>query len=424
MALTEKPSPAVMRTGAPVEERRAATRQPGVRDALLRHRPMAGVALIAATFFLFGFMSWFIYFRPLSVSVLAVDTNVREQVYGLGVVGARVQSNVTFKVAGVLAALMADQGDRVRAAQVLAKLDASDIEAQVAVMKAGVALARANIEKAKADIASAKTNLANANAIAARRAALIKQDSVSAEEAETRQADARVAAANLASAQSLETVAEAALQSAEAQQAFEEATLAFYTLRAPYDAWIVSRNLELGSIVNSFNANQSVFTLVEARTVWAVGYVDERLAGRLTVGQPAEIVVRSHPDMLLPGRVERIEIQSDAVNEERLVDVAFDHIPEDVHLAEQAYVYITTDVLPRAVLAPPSAVSDVHDGHGTVWTVEDGRLECRQVRFAPQLLDGRLPIVDGLPAEAAVVATPASGFRVGRAARVSEDSRR
>jgi hypothetical protein len=33
--------------------------------------------------------------------------------------------------------------------------------------------------------------------------------------------------------------------------------------------------------------------------------------------------------------VARIEIQSDAVNEERLVEVAFDEIPRDIHLADQ-----------------------------------------------------------------------------------------
>jgi HlyD family secretion protein len=142
------------------------------------------------------------------------------------------------------------------------------------------------------------------------------------------------------------------------------------------------------------------------------------------VGQPAEIVLRSHPDTRFPGRVERIEVQSDPVNQERLVDVAFDQIPEDIHLAEQAYVYITTGLLPRAVLAPPAAISDLRDGHGAVWTVEDGRLEHRQVKFGFELLDGRLPIVDGLPPQAAVVAEAISGLRVGRAARISEGPRR
>jgi HlyD family secretion protein len=51
----------------------------------------------------------------MSVSVAPVQTNVKEQVFGLGTVGARVRSNVGFKVAGVLGALDADQGDVVPA---------------------------------------------------------------------------------------------------------------------------------------------------------------------------------------------------------------------------------------------------------------------------------------------------------------------
>jgi len=372
-------------------------------------------ALIALV--LAGLLAWFILLSPLTVSTAPVETSVREQVYGLGVVGARVQSNVGFKVTSVLAALMADQGDRVHAGQVLAKLDSRDIEAQVEVMKAGVSQARANIEKAKADVASAEATLWNAKAMSARRDVLVKKEFASVEEAQTNQAAVRVAEAILTSARSGVDIAEAALNSAEAQEAFEQATLGYYTLFAPYDGWVISRNLELGSMPNP---GQSVFTLVAADTVWAVGYVDERLAGRLSVGQPAEIVLRSNPGRRIPGHVGRIEIQSDSVNEERLADVAFDQIPEDIHLAEQAYVYITTGVLRRAVPVQPVAVADFRDGHGTVWTVEDGRLAHRQVTFGHELLDGRLPIVDGLPADAAVVAAPVSGLRVGRAARIAE----
>ncbi|MBI4724084.1 MAG: efflux RND transporter periplasmic adaptor subunit, partial [Rhodomicrobium sp.] len=230
-------------------------------------------------------------------------------------------------------------------------------------------------------------------------------------------AAARIASANLASAQSGVTVAEAALQSAEAQQAFQEETLSNYTLYAPYDAWVASRNLELGSTANP---GQSVFTLIAAHTIWVLAYVDERLAGRLSVGQPAKITLRSNPAAPIRGHIERIEIQSDAVNEERLVDVAFDKVPSNIHLAEQAEVVITTGVLPRAVLVPQTAVSDLQSAHGTVWTVEDGKLARRKVTFGPQLLDGRLPILEGLPAGAAVVMAPAARMRIGRAAHIEE----
>jgi len=414
-------SPAILRTTTPAVGKAIPTnRREAIHGAPHRGRQIAWALAAVVALAVAGLLSWFAFFSPVPVAVAPVQSNVRQEVFGLGTVGARVQSNVGFKVADVLVALKADQGDRVEAGQVLAQLDAKDIEAQLAVAKAGVGQARANIEKAKAEVASATANLANAKAINARRASLVEKGFATVEETQTAEAAARVAAANLASAQSGVTVAEAGLQSAEAQQAFAEATLADYTLYAPYDAWVVARKLELGSMPSP---GQAVFTLVAAHTVWALGYVDERLAGRLSVGQPAEIILRSNPAMRIPGHVERIEIQSDPVNEERLVDVAFDHVPDNVHLAEQAEVVITTGVLSRAVPVLPTAVTDFRAGRGTVWTVEGGRLARRNVALGAELLDGRLPIIEGLPVDVAVVAAPVPGLRGGRAARITEAPR-
>ena len=239
------------------------------------------------------------FFSPITVSVAPVEfDNVRQQVFGLGTIGAQVQSYVGFKVTGVLVALGADQGDRVRAGQMLAQLDARDMEAQVAVARAAVAQARASLEKAKADVESATANLSNAKAIADRRAALVAKGFATVEETQTTAALARVAAGNLASAKAGVVVAEAALQSAEAQQAFQEASLANYSLSAPYDAWVISRNLELGSILNP---GQSMFTLVAANTIWVRAFVDERIAGGLSIGQRAEIILRSNRASIFRG---------------------------------------------------------------------------------------------------------------------------
>ena len=262
-------TPATDKTAKPSPP--AADRLPPARRRLVW--PAAIIVIVAVL----AFAAWRAFFSPVTVSLAPVQSNVREQVFGLGVVGARIESNLGFKVAGVLSALDADQGDRVRAGQILARLDARDIEAQVAVAAANVAAARANIAKADADVASTTASLANASRISARDARLVGSGLVSAEEAETDRAAARIAAANAAVARSEVAQAEAALQSAQAQQAFEEATLANYTLTSPYEAWVISRNLELGSGVNP---GQSVFTLVKAGTHWAPASVDAALAGR------------------------------------------------------------------------------------------------------------------------------------------------
>lgn len=367
------------------------------------------VALAAAGWF------WRTTMTPLTVRLAAVGTGVAEQVYGLGTVGADVQSSVGFKVAGVINEIDANEGDHVKAGQVLARLDARDIAAQVAEAAAGVLQARAAAGKAAADVAAAEASYANAAAMAGRRQSLARGGFASVEETETNLTAMRVAKANQRVAASEIATAEAGLAAAQAQQQYAEATLANYTLRAPYDAWVLARTLNLGAMPVP---GQGVFTLADPRTIWVVAYVDERLAGRLRVGQAAEIVLRSEPGRRFAGHVARIEIQSDAVNEERLVDVAFDRLPADIHLAEQAYATITTGVLARAVLVPETAVTGLDGEGGTVWTLEAGRLAQRRVTFGPQLLDGRLPVLAGLPDGAAVVLAQA-GLRVGRPARVA-----
>ena len=123
----------------------------------------------------------------MTVEVASVSTDVPVQVFGLGTVGARVQSNVGFKVAGVLVALDADFGDRVAAGSVLARLDARDVAAQLGQANAGVLQARASLVKAHADVTAAEANRANAAAVARRRSELAKSGHASVEEAQTTQ---------------------------------------------------------------------------------------------------------------------------------------------------------------------------------------------------------------------------------------------
>jgi HlyD family secretion protein len=277
--------------------------------------------------------------------------------------------------------------------------------------------ARAGLVKARADMAAAEANLANATAVARRRSDLARLGHASQEEAQTTRTAELAAIATLGVARAGIDVATAAVTAAEAQVKFAEAALDNYRLRAPYDALIVARNLQLGAMPVP---GQAVFTLVDPATVWVLGYVDERLAGGLAVGQRAEIALRSEPGRHFPGHVARIEIQSDAVNEERLVEVAFDTIPSDIHLAEQAEVVITTGRIDRAVLVPQTAVSALAAGRGLVWAVEAGGLARRSVSVGAALLDGRLPILDRLPDNVQVVVARQAGLRVGRAAIVAE----
>ncbi len=357
-----------------------------------------------------GTIAWTLFFRAVGVQVSHPERDVLVQVFGLGTVEARVTSKVGFKVSGVVVELRADVGNRVPKGTVLARLDDREQTARAARAKAATEQAEANLQRAQANHATAVN-------ISERRQQLVQSSTTSVESAETAKTAQNVAAADVNLATSDVAVARAAIGDAKAQLQQESATLDFHTLAAPYDAMVTARLKELGS---ALGAGEAVFTLIDPKSVWVLSFIDESKAGEIEVGKRAEIVLRSRPNQRFGGQVARIEPESDRVNEERRVAIAFDQLPADFHLGEQAEVYITTVRLAQALLAPETAIVGLGKNRGTVWTVEDGRLRQHAVTLGHRLLDGRYEIVGGVPDKAAIVAKLRSGLRAGRAASFAE----
>lgn len=370
------------------------------------------LALVVAA----GAIAWAAYFRSITVQIAKAGRDVPVQVFGLGTVEARVTSKVGFKVSGVLLDLRADVGDRVPKGTILARLDDREQSARGARAQAAIEQTQANFQKASAGLEKAKANLANAKSISDRRQQLVQSSSASVESAETAKTTLEVAVAEVSLASSDVAVTRATIGDAKAQQQLEAATLDFHTLVAPYDAMVTARLKELGS---ALGAGEPVFTLIDPKSVWVLTYIDESKAGEIKVGEQAEIVLRSLPNKRFSGQVARIEPESDRVNEERRVAVSFDQLPADFHLGEQAEAYITAVRLEQALLVPEAAISGLGKNRGTVWTVEDGHLQQREVTLGHRLLDGRYEIIGGVPDKALVVAQLGNGLRVGRSAKTA-----
>ena len=375
-----------------------------------------GLVTIAAA----GAVAWSAFLSPIKVQVAPVQRDVPVQVFGLGTVEARVTSKIGFKVSGVLVDLRADVGDRVAKGALLARLDEREQAARLARADAAIAQADANLQKALANADKAKANLANAKSISERRQKLVATNVTSVESAETAKTAQDAAAADVALAASDALVAKAAIGDAKAQRQQEAATLDFHSLAAPYDAMVTARLKELGS---ALGAGEPVFTLIDPKTVWVLAFIDESKSGEIRIGQAAEIVLRSRPQQRFPGKVARIEPESDRVNEERRVAIAFEQIPDNFNLGEQAEVYITTVHLARPLLVPEAAISGLGKNQGSVWTVETGELQQHQVTLGHRLLDGRYEIAGGVPDKARVVVQLRSGLRSGRAVTLDEEPR-
>lgn len=383
-----------------------------MRKRIIRYLlPLLGLGAAGAAVFLF------IVLRPLPVAVAQPDENVPVKVFGLGTVEARVLSRIGFEVGAAIVELKADHRDRVKEGDVLARLHSAEQEARVAKARAGIVNAEAAVKMAEAAVGKARAVLAQKKQANERKRALLQRQTVSIEVAEEAQMEEGVAEAELAVAISDVEVARAALEDARAQYKVEQALLDHHVLKAPYNAIVVQRHKELGSVLAP---GEALFTLVAPETVWALAYVDESRAGGIRLGQRAEVRLRSLPRQMFQGHVSRIDIESDRVSEERRVYIACDQCPESFHLGEQAEVFITKAVLDKALLVPETAVEGFDGTHGTIWTVEDGELHLRAVTFGHRTLDSRLEIIEGVPDGARVVSAVRPGMRQGRAAKVAE----
>lgn len=368
-----------------------------------------------------GLLYAFTSLRPIDVLIGAVDENVPVRVFGLGTVEARVLSRVGFEVGAAIVELNVDHGDIVKQGQVLARLHATQQEAKLARAKAAVLSAEVAVKKADANIVKARAILAQRLEVNRRRQELVSRQVTSAQAAEEAQRDEEVAKAELLVAESEIEVAKAQLSDARAQLTYENALLEQHTLLAPFDALVVDRQREVGTVIK---AGDPIFTLVAVGSLWALAYVDEARAGGIEEGQPAEVRLRSLPSEVFHARVVRIGIESDRISEERRVYVKCEQCPVRFHLGEQAEVLITVATLAKARLVPEAAVTNFDGTKGKVWTVENGRLGRRLVSFGYRTEDSRLEIRDGLPQGAHVVNQVNASLQEGRRVRVSQEAAR
>jgi HlyD family secretion protein len=236
--------------------------------------------------------------------------------------------DVGSEIVGRLARVNVDEGDRVRAGDVLAEIDNADFRARVASAAARLASAEAEHARvvngargeqrreAEAQRRQAEAAWQQAETEHGRRASLFASGAIAQEEAERAARDARLARARLDEAAeraqlvSAEARDEDRAQSAAAvslaRAALEEARamLAKTAIRAPQDLTIIRRLSLTGELVSPESG--PLFTLADTSRLRVRAEVDETDVGRLAAGQPASLRADAYGERRFSGRVSRI----------------------------------------------------------------------------------------------------------------------
>ncbi len=285
-----------------------------------------------------------------------------------------------------------DQGDVVKAGQLLVEVDPVDLRDRLMSADAAVARARHAVRAAAAQTREAASRHQLAESNAARYRELTQQNFVSKEAAAVRQNEANVTQAAIEASSASLAAAERDAERLEAERQAIVKQLANLRLVAPVNAVVVARLAESGS---SVVAGQAVVKLVDAGSLWIRARVNQGQAGGLSIGQPAEVVLRSAQGVKHAGRLARIELQSDAVTEERIVNIELADRATALSIGELAEVTIRQPVVQEALVIPSAAVKRVNREAG-VWQIVDGRAKFQAVRFGARSLDGVTQVLEGL----------------------------
>ena len=271
-----------------------------------------------------------------------------------GYVVAQRKAAVASKGTGRLVYLGVVEGDRVRAGQVIARIEDADVKAQLA-------QAQASLEMSRADLRDAENSLA-------RERFLLDSGFTSRASFDAAQARYERVKAGIA-------VAQAAVQAA--QVALENTVI-----RAPFDGTVLTKNADVGEVVAPLAASafskSAVVTIADLSSLEVEADVAESNLEAVEVGQPCEIVLDAFPDVRYPARVAKIVPTADRAKATVQVKVAFRSYDARVLPEMSAKVHFLprpakagADTTPLLVV-PSSAVAK-RSGQAVVYVVHDGR---------------------------------------------------
>lgn len=208
--------------------------------------------------------------------------------------------DVSAKYAGRLESVTVNEGDEVKAGQVVAKIAGPEYQAQLANAQANVLLAKSALAAAEATVAQRKADQIFARSDQERGKDIVAQGWLTKQMYDARVAKADAADAALDAAQKQRDAARAAVQSTEAEVDRFNAVLTDLTLLAPRDGRVQYLIRRAGEVVG---AGTRIITILDLNDVYMTIYLPAADAGKLALGDEARLILDPYPDLVIPARV-------------------------------------------------------------------------------------------------------------------------
>ena len=350
-------------------------------------------------------------YKTLSPKVANLDIKV----FGIGNVSAKDIYSITAQTGGKIISILTDEGQWVKKGDLLITIDPVDMPELVQEMLISVEKTKSELKALIKESESLNAQKELALITYKRYEKLVKQSFVSKSEFDKAKTDLNALTAQLEATLVRIESSKIEVQRTQKNADSLKTKLSRFQIYAPVDGYVISKSAEVAQNVAS---STTILKIVDPKTLWIKAYIDEKISGDIKVGQKAEITLRSQSNKQFTGSVKRIVAQSDAVTQEREINVAFDELPIPFYINEQARVTINAKTISNAITIPLNTLK-VEDGKEGVWTLIDNKAYFKELNIQAKG-DNEAAITSGIKTEDIIIIPDSSKKALSEGMRIHQ----
>ena len=320
-----------------------------------------------------------------------------------GTIQAVTEAPILARTDGYLKSRLVDIGDRVRAGQPLAEIDAPELDQQIRQAEAAVAQAQASLEQAQAGVEQGKANRDLARITADRWKALAAQGVVSQQDNDQYQGQLVAQNANVEALDKAVAAQRSNLAAANANLARLEDVQSYRVVRAPFDGIVTLRNVDVGALVSA--GNTLLYRVAQIGTLRTYVNVPQIDANSVHIGQTATLTVANFPGRHFTGAVKRTANALDPASRTMLVEVDVPNSGGALFPGMYADVDLSMRLQSAPLEIPAQALIVRSDGAQVAEVSPDGMIHLAKVTVGRDYGD-RVEILQGLEEGATILAVP------------------
>src|SRR3984893_11706847 len=345
------------------------------------------------------------------VEVIQVGRSSRKSELVLpGNIQAVTEAPILARAEGYIKRRMVDIGDRVKAGQPIAEIEAPELDQQLLQAKASLQQTQAALEQALANQQQGKANQELARVTADRWKNLAGKGVVSRQENDQYQAQYQAQTANLQALEKAVSAARSNIAAAEANVARLDEMQSYRVVKAPFDGVVTLRNVDGGALVHA--GSTLLFRIAQTGTLRIYVNVPQTNASSIQPGQAAQLSVSNLPGRRFTGKVARTANALDPTSRTMLVEVQVPNTDGALLPGMYAQVDLSSARPEAPLLIPGDALIVRADGAQVAVVRADHSVHLQKIDGRRDFGD-RLEVTGGLQEGNTLIVNPGDVVREG-----------